>query len=113
PEENAVMTEQFDFYKKIIALRNQHTALQVGSFENLLVDDEADVWAFMRADDNERVIVVLNASDQPREVTIEVPDGAPAEWSIELDGGDKITAEDGRFTIEVPAIGGKILSAAK
>lgn len=62
PDQNFVMDEHLEFYRKAIALRNDLSALRRGSFQTLLTDDERDVWVFLREDDQQWVLVALNAS---------------------------------------------------
>ena len=59
------------FYRDAIALRQAHPALRTGSFRTVLVDDDADVWAFVRESADEQCLVVLNASDTKRTVELE------------------------------------------
>lgn len=73
PEQNQVMPEIFAYYKELIGLRNQHSALRRGSFETVYLHDQDDVWAFIRSDEDEEILVALNASDN--EASINLPDG--------------------------------------
>ena len=66
-----VMDEQLEHYRAIVALRNAHPALRTGSIRTILTDDELDVMAFIRENDEEEILVVLNAS--PDEATVTVP----------------------------------------
>jgi cyclomaltodextrinase len=68
PDENAVMDEHLEHYRRVITLRRSHEALQVGSFQTLLADDERDLWAFVRETADEQVVVLLNASGRPAAV---------------------------------------------
>ena len=112
PEENTVMAEQFEFYKRVIALRQAHSALRIGSFKTLLTDDDKDIWAFARVDDQESVVVVLNASDAAQEIAIPVPPDAPAAWTAIFGAEGVVTADDGVLTAQAPACGGVIYQAA-
>lgn len=82
PDENRVMEEQLEFYRRATALRNRFASLRRGSFRTLLADDEQDVWVFLREFGNEKVLVALNASD--RQATVTVPELAsmPGEWKL-------------------------------
>jgi cyclomaltodextrinase len=108
PEENHVMVDHLEFYRAAIALRNAHPALRRGEFETLLIDDEQDVWAFARFDDNERLIVALNGSDSPRSVTVPLPDGWNGEWICRFGHEPAVNAAGGRLPLRVPAIGGVV-----
>lgn len=59
---------QFDsslhsYYKDLIRLRTEHTALRSGAMQTLLLDDFSSLYAFVRSAGIEKVFVVVNASD--------------------------------------------------
>lgn len=112
PEENFVMTDHLEFYKRAIALRNSHPALRSGSFQTLLADDAADVWAFLRSGAGEHVLVVLNASSEPHELRIPLPADAPTAWAPVFGEVQNVVVSGNALTVTVPAIGGIALHAA-
>ncbi len=112
PEENHVMDEQLAFYKQAIALRNNHRALRSGNIRTLLTDNDANTWAFMRANDDEQLIVVLNASNEPQSLNVPTPQGAPSNWQIVFGGEGSVTATDQAVALEVAPISGVVLQAA-
>lgn len=61
-------------YRKLIRLRNQHLALQIGDFRTLVADDRAGVYAFSRNYDGQQVLVALNNSHLKQNIAIEVAD---------------------------------------
>lgn len=63
-------TEIFEFYKKIIAIRNENSALQKGSFNTMMINDNTDIYSFTREDDFQQILVVLNKSDQTSTITL-------------------------------------------
>ncbi|MGD8451192.1 MAG: alpha-amylase family glycosyl hydrolase [Phycisphaerae bacterium] len=111
PEENFVMEDELAFYRQVIALRNAHPALRIGSFKTLLTDDATDVWAFLRSDGAEHVLVVLNASDAVSDVEIPLPEGLPQTWTVAFGDGGAPQHAEGRLTVHVPAVGGVVLVA--
>lgn len=58
------------FYRNLIQFRLAHPVLWRGARRTLLVDDGAGVYAYERADEEERVVVALNLSDHPRRFTV-------------------------------------------
>jgi len=58
-----------EHYKKLIAIRNNNLALQLGSFETILCDDINDVYVFERSYENQKIYVVLNNSNSSNEIT--------------------------------------------
>ncbi len=105
-EENFVMDEHLDFYRRAIALRNEHPALRQGGFETLLTDDAADVWAFLRSYQQDQVLVILNASDQPRTVRLTLPDSFPTGWTPAFGQPGNLTISARELTVTVPPIAG-------
>jgi glycosidase len=65
-----INTDLYIFYKKIIAIRNAHPALQHGTFTTVLVDDDADVFIFKRETSEEAIYVVLNNAETPQEIKL-------------------------------------------
>jgi cyclomaltodextrinase / maltogenic alpha-amylase / neopullulanase len=61
---DAVSTDQnlYDFYKKLIAIRNTQPALTLGDYNTILVNDEHQVFGFARKYNNQTVYTVLNNS---------------------------------------------------
>lgn len=113
PEENFVMKDHLEFYKRAIALRNAHPALRSGCFHTLLADDGGDVWAFERGDASEVLIIALNASDQMREVAVPIAADAPQSFATVFgDGGEK-RVENGKLSIKIPALAGVVLQGAR
>ncbi len=112
-ENNVVLRDHLEYFRKAIALRNAHSALRTGEFETLLVDDSADVWAFRRAGDGQHCVVILNASDQPHEIRVPLRDGLPARPTVVFGEPDALlAAESDHVRVRVPAIGGVVLHAA-
>ncbi len=69
-----------DHFRRMIAIRNTHPALQLGSFETLLANDSLRMYAFARTLGDETIVVVLNNSDKPHRLN--VPSPWPAEARI-------------------------------
>jgi len=109
PEENFVMEDHLDWYKRVIALRNAHPALRTGAFRTLLADDQADVWAFLRCNEDEQLIVALNASTEAREVAVPLPLSAPSTWTGVFGTDKQFGKLKGCLMIHVPALGGVVL----
>ncbi len=69
-DEVAIDTDLYIFYKKIIAIRNAHPALQHGSFTTVLVDDDTDVFIFKRETAEETIFVILNNAETEQEIAM-------------------------------------------
>ena len=72
PDEVQQNKELRAHYKKLISIRNEHAALQSGSYRTILADNEKDVFGFKRVLGDDEVIVLLGNSDQ--DVLIRIPD---------------------------------------
>jgi len=64
------------FYKQIIALRNQHTALRNGSMSWLPNSDESRVVSYVRRTAEEEVLVAINFSNRAFFGAVEVANGS-------------------------------------
>ncbi len=50
----------FEYFKKLIHIRNSQEALRRGSFTTLITDDSAGIYAYQRGEKEGRVVVVIN-----------------------------------------------------
>lgn len=77
PDER-IEPDVLDHYRRMIAIRNTYTALQLGDYEPVWVDDAKRIFAFTRSLGDQSILVVLNNSDVQHRVDVPVPwpDGA-------------------------------------
>jgi cyclomaltodextrinase len=54
----------FNWYKKIIGLRNKYDAIKKGSYTTLDINDAEKIYTFIRKSGTQEVIVILNRSDK-------------------------------------------------
>lgn len=64
PDDVQFDTDLFSWYKKLIGIRQKYTAVKLGTFNTLTIDDDNRLYAFSRQLGNEEVIVVINRSDK-------------------------------------------------
>jgi len=64
--------ELFSYYQKLIALRKAKPVLSTGDIEYLIVDDEKEVLAYSRFDEENEVIVIFNTGQEEQTVEVEV-----------------------------------------
>jgi glycosidase len=76
--QDVVMTNLWNHYARLIAIRNAYPALRTGLYESLLADDATDVFGFKRTGGGQTVAVFLNNSDREyaAEVTVPFANGA-------------------------------------
>jgi glycosidase len=99
-----IIPEHLDFYHRAIALRNKYAPLRRGSIETVDIDDEQDVWAFVREFGGQRVLVALNAGDA--EAVITMPESLGGGWTRVLIEPGEVDAAWPK--IHVPAVGGVV-----
>ncbi len=71
PESVEINTPLFEHYKKLIHIRNENKALQLGSYKTILADNEKNVFVFEREYKGEKIVVVINNSATEQELTVE------------------------------------------
>ena len=64
-----------EFYKQIISLRRDHSALRRGEIEWLHNSDEQRVVSFLRRDAEEEILIALNLSNRPFTGSVDVTRG--------------------------------------
>ncbi len=92
--------ELFDFYRKVLRLRQRHPALRQGTITTLRQDDDSGVYAFRRDFENDVVIAVFNVSAQQRKITLNVT-GADGKRFREALGGKESTVRAAVLQIEL------------
>ena len=115
PDENFVMEDHLAFYRDAIALRNANPALQTGSFETLLTDDDADVWAFARSNDTQDLVVALNASAAAQTVAIPLGADMPGQgWVVVFgESGSLDAVDESTLKVTIAPVSGVVLRATR
>lgn len=72
-DSNTFNKELFQWYSKLIKLRNSEPALRSGAFEPVSTPDGSGVLTFRRVEAGEQIVVVLNNSWTAQRITIPVP----------------------------------------
>lgn len=72
PDKVDINQALFAHYKKLIHIRKDNPALQLGTYKTLLADDARDLFVFERSHEGETIIVVLNNSAQ--QATVDLPE---------------------------------------
>jgi cyclomaltodextrinase / maltogenic alpha-amylase / neopullulanase len=104
-------TSMIAYYSKLGRLRHELPALRTGSFERVLANDAAGVYAFARTSSGAKpVIVALNKSSSLRDVVLRIgrfyPDGTAVEDRI---GGTTGTVSGGTIRVSLAARSGAVL----
>jgi cyclomaltodextrinase / maltogenic alpha-amylase / neopullulanase len=94
--------ELFDFYKKVLRLRQNHPALRQGTITTLRQDDANGVYAFRRDFENDMVIAAFNVSTQPQKFTLNVASATNTRFR-EVLSGKASTIHNSALQIELAA----------
>lgn len=70
PDKVEVNTDLYNHYKKLISIRNENKALQVGSYKTVFTNDENGIFVFERVHEGESIFVVINNSETEQIVNI-------------------------------------------
>lgn len=97
----------FNHYKKLIHIRNNSLALQVGSFETLLADE--DVFAFCRSHEGETIIVILNRGKTTQPVTLSLANYEESTFIDLLNDDHRYATANGTMMVNVAGLWGCIL----
>ena len=109
-------TEMLPYYRNLTAARNAHPALRTGSFDTLLIDDTANLYAFGRllADYSDAAVVIVNRAAGDQSVTVDVAGYLPsgATFTDAVNGGSYTVDANGQITVPtVPGMSGALLVA--
>lgn len=96
-----------EHYRKLVRIRNENRALQLGDFQTVLVDDKKELYVFSRSYNNEKIIVVLNNSNKKHFVEIKV--FSDYKWIDLLNGNNEFNSSNSKLKISVKMKWGKIL----
>ncbi len=103
----------FAFHKALMALRNGHSALRTGVYEQLFAVAGGSTFAFLREDAQETLVVAVNRGSSPATVEIELAvksarvvyeTGAAGDVQVGLEGG---------FALTLPPLSGAVLAVQR
>ncbi len=81
-------------YRKLIRIRNAHSALRNGSYTTVHADKDSGLFAFERRDGGERILVLLNNSDE--QVSVRIPELMKHAWTDLLNDDELLEGQDSR-----------------
>ncbi len=100
------------WYKQVIGLRNRYPLLREGDWRPLA--PHPDIFGFIRLGDGGRgdgAVVLINRSDAAVTVEIDLGEWRPGLLFDLLNDGAEVAAGDGRCTLTMPPLGGRLLMA--
>ena len=102
------------FYKQLIQLRKDHSALRRGDY-TLLMQPQDTTLAFARRDaaSGSHVVVLANRDDKPQAADVAAPAGWPAGAAKDALSGQAVSAVDGRIKVEMAPKSVRILVSSQ
>ena len=97
----------FEYYRRLIHIRNSQPALQLGDYQTLLADEARNLFAFSRTYQNQKVIVMINNGWEDRQVKIAAP--GDGEFIDLLEGSQRFAVAAGQIEFATKAQSGRIL----
>jgi glycosidase len=108
PDEVQFDPQMFDFYKRAIALRRGHEALNHGDYNVLATDDVQRAFVFSRRTAKETLVMAFNRADQP--ATIELHLSSTNLRPIFVSNGDASGISVSAGKLVVPPLTAVVLS---
>jgi glycosidase len=96
-----VNKDLFQHYKKLISIRNENPAFQLGDFKIVFANNKKEMFAFSRNYKDEKIIVVLNNSTQAQIIEIRAP--ANTKWIDLLNGNAEYQSTKSKIEVSIQA----------
>jgi len=73
PKDEVIFNQDlFDWYKKMISIRNENPVLSLGDLNFFLIDNENEILGYQRALDDDKVIIILNNKNESAEYELKL-----------------------------------------
>lgn len=92
--------------KKIVSIRNSHSALRYGDYYTVLADQ--NIYSYLRTDFNERILVTLNKAENDKQVSLKLPIIINAKSVVDVITGEKFAVKNNTVSFSVERIGYRI-----
>ncbi len=112
-DENVFDEGLFNWYKKLGTIRNRHLALQTGTFQELLVDNERETFSFARSLNKQMFcLVAINRSERTQKIRIPLDqfEVGEAKHLENIITGNRAEIVNGEAVITLPPVSGAVLS---
>jgi cyclomaltodextrinase / maltogenic alpha-amylase / neopullulanase len=106
PSKVAFDQDLYNWYKKLIQIRNQNNCLKTGSFKTIVVNNEKKIYGFERQLGEEKIMVILNNSKEEQEIKIPVGEKLLVDL---LDPKRKLKIKEGQIKLVIAPKTGLIL----
>jgi len=101
-----------NFHKRLVAIRKTHPALTGGDFTTLHWDSNANTYAYLRHNYEERILVALNNSAQTQKITLLEEKTGLAEGQVLVDllSMERYKVQDGKIQLFLKSFTGVIIA---
>ncbi|MDD3627421.1 MAG: glycoside hydrolase family 13 protein, partial [bacterium] len=95
-------TTLLEYYKKLIKIRKQYTALSTGEYYGFYMDDRTGVYSYIRKDETGIFLVLFNNTNNANSISLQVNRIDEKVTGLsELLQGKEYTAEDGKIKLDL------------
>jgi len=103
--------ELYSFYQRLCSARKNHLALSLGEREDIIVDDQRGIWAYIKSYGQEELLIILNCKEEEAEFEVDLSSYNLANRNkiINLLNDREYSLIDGRVKLRVPKLTGAIL----
>ena len=93
----------YNFYQKLCRIKKENRFLGVGQRQDLVVDDKAGVWAYMKYNDEDEILVILNISQERSKINLDLSafNQAEKKYLVDLLTTDRYQIIEQRLQIEL------------
>lgn len=97
----------FEYYKKLIAIRNENEALQLGEFITIFIDDEKEIFIYSRKYGFKEILVILNKGKEDYNLSLDT--GHREFYRDLINKKNMILTDNGILKLKVSSNSGRIL----
>ena len=90
----------------IVHMRNEHSALRYGDFKTIFVDD--NIYAYMRADINEKLIIVLNKSEVKQSIKLTIPEVYNSTKLTDVISNENVNVNNSKAKVDIDSYGWRV-----
>ena len=113
PDKVQFNTELHDFYRRLIHLRRERSALEHGDFRPIVSDDDARFFAFRRTYEGQSILVAINRGDATYNWEIPCDNTGQLQslavtWDSQAEAD--VVRRDEACVVTVPPLGGVVLA---
>jgi cyclomaltodextrinase len=112
PDEVTFDRDLFTYYKRAIALRREHDALNHGNYEVVEIDELHDSFAFVRRSRGDNLLVVINRGGEEAAISLTLPhEKVETTFVSRGDLSDvELNDSDDKLNLKLPAITGAVFT---